>query len=231
MAIEAVHLEDTDDGRDVRQRVQRQILALAAGAAALLVAMGVVTTWVQARLDKAHHEVAGVAVAQQLNAETASQHEDLKGALVTALTLRRGDTQSAQDARQKAADATTALRVTLREGSAQSLPVTQTAAARRMRDADLAFSLREDEVIDLALAGRDVATQVRALSQLDETVDAQRDAYASALAQTAAKAAKDSERAQELGHALVGTTVGLALLMLGWTVARLRRSVLGVTRR
>jgi diguanylate cyclase (GGDEF)-like protein len=213
--------------------VQRQLVVLAAGGAALVVLLALVTSWGHLDTGARERDLIGITTAQRLNADADAAHEELNAALLSALSWRAGgaDAQLPRDIRAGADQAVARLEGNLAAAADLTLP---SALARRqvaVRADSTSYATKVQGLIGRVLAGADVAKELEAVDTAHERLDTTRGEFSTQLVGAVDKATRANERARTLSLAVVWTCALLALGLLGLMFLAIRRSVLGVTRR
>ena len=226
-------LSRPSSGRELRRGVQRQLVVLAAGGAALVVLIALVTSWGHLDTGARERRLVTITTLQRLNVDADAANETLQAAVYSALEVRAGrSATAAAEIRDQARTAGDRMRRDLDAEAGLVLSGTVASHASGMRAADEALLVKMEALVEDALDGRAVlGADVRAVNAGDTTVDAQREAFTTLLQRAADDATRANAQARTLSLAVVWTSTVLAIGLMGLMFLLIRRSVLGVTRR
>lgn len=226
--------ETEDTGRALRRRVHRQLVVLAAGGAALVMLLALVTSWGHLGTGARERKLITLSEAQRLSLEAEAAQQQLQVAVVAAFAWRAGgnDTQAPPDIRVAASAAADRLRINIAQSGELTLHGPVAGKLTAMRTADRAFTLQSQAMIAVALDRRvDLTRRLDSWRTQYEALHVQRESLAAELHRDAAAAARANDRARTLSIVVVWTSAAAASVLLGLMFVAIRRSVLGVTRR
>jgi diguanylate cyclase (GGDEF)-like protein len=221
-----------DTGRALRRGVQRRLVVLAAGGAALVVLLALVTSWGHLATGTRERALIDITTAQRLNADADAAHEELNGALLSALSWRAGGAEARQpsDILAEFDHGLARLEGDLEAAGALSLPSTLAARQAAVQADSSTYVTQLQGLIGRVLSRGDIS-QLAALESEHERLDSVREEFGSTLVGAVDHAARANGRARTTALAFVWTTAALALGLIGVMFLAIRRSVLGVTRR
>jgi len=235
MAIPSEPRTNTDgSGRELRRRVHRQLVVLAAGGAVLVVVLALVTSWGHLDTGARERKLITLTTAQRLNIDADVAHEQLQTEVLAALEWRAGgeNRQEPQDIRVAAGEAADRLRTDLSLSEDLSLGGSELKLVSAMRAEDSAYAIESLAVVAAALDPHVNLTQrLAAWSAHEDRLDVQRANLTDTLRRAAEVAAHANDRARRFAIVGVWSAVVVALALLGLMFVAIRRSVLGVTRR
>jgi len=223
----------TISGRDVRRRVHRQLVVLAAGGATLVVLLGIVTTVGHRATESRERQLITATTAQRITLELDAAHERLNAAVLRAESAGSGtDAHEVREVRADASAAAAQLQKSIDALAALPLAKDEDTQREALRTTSARFTTLAQATIARALAGGPVTpADLAAIHSIHERYDDEfGDAHA-LLSRSADRATKANERSRTIS---IGVVWGTVLAAIGLTLMMFfanRRSVLGVTRR